>query len=610
MSRRISSQPQRYQDEQEDELVYAMQLSMLLQATRPSQRPVVMADDSDETDEEEEEQALGSQPADEQDLVRSLSDAQQRLYAEHTENDEKAGWQERCSDSGQHTFTPGRQPVGCLLPDTLATPLDFFEQFITPDLIIYFCERTNENAIRRERQKRTENKENVDPDGTDSDEDDEGDVEWTAVTPAEMRAFLGCVICMGIVVLRNTKQYWNEDVGPLFIRRAFPRKRFLQLLASFHMSEPVDPVDPTVAHSGSTDRLHKVRQLNDRLSDRFALAFYPSQWLAVDEAMVGFKGRCVMKQHIPKKTSDTGFKVWMLVDCATNYVVKFEVYQGRQEDGPEAGLAYGVVQRLTADLRPRAWHALAMDGFFSSIKLFLDLYTMGVLAVGTVRSYVTDFPQAPLLVNTKLRRGQFIARQQPLAGQHDALTLVSWKDNRPVNLLTTTADPLTPASTRRWFKTRRAGARGQHRQVSCPQVRETYGTYMRGVDVYSQRESYARIGRKTVRWWPRLAWFMIDMAICNAHVLYQQRGITPKLTPTLFRERLMESLVDGFTQRKKRGRPEKVPLSLDVPHIPVRLTTEQSCAVCKKTRKRKSGQHQPRTRDGCQTCGLAVHFTC
>jgi hypothetical protein len=44
--------------------------------------------------------------------------------------------------------------------------------------------------------------------------------------------------------------------------------------------------------------------------------------------MVAFKGRSRMRQHIAKKKSPTGFKVWMLVDCATNFVVAFDVYTG------------------------------------------------------------------------------------------------------------------------------------------------------------------------------------------------------------------------------------------------------------------------------------------
>ena len=42
----------------------------------------------------------------------------------------------------------------------------------------------------------------------------------------------------------------------------------------------------------------------------------------------------------------------------------------RRLDGPEHGLSYDVVMRLAAALKTDVWHAIGMDGFFSSVRLF------------------------------------------------------------------------------------------------------------------------------------------------------------------------------------------------------------------------------------------------
>ena len=131
-------------------------------------------------------------------------------------------------------------------------------------------------------------------------------------------------------------------------------------------------------------------------------------------------------------------------------------------------------------------------------------------------------------------------------------------------------------------------------------------TRMRAVDVYSQRESYARIGRKTPRWWPQFAWFMIDMAANNASVLYKRRVTGPNLRPIQFREQLMAGLVGDFTQRKKRGRPEKVKFRADEPHhIPVKLPASKPCMVCTGNMWLVMGEHKPRVSVRCQWCGRA-----
>jgi len=49
----------------------------------------------------------------------------------------------------------------------------------------------------------------------------------------------------------------------------------------------------------------------------------------IDEAMVGYKGKSKMRQYIASKAQDTGFKVWIAVDCETGYVFNFDVYTGK-----------------------------------------------------------------------------------------------------------------------------------------------------------------------------------------------------------------------------------------------------------------------------------------
>ena len=139
---------------------------------------------------------------------------------------------------------------------------------------------------------------------------------------------------------------------------------------------------------------------------------------------------------------------------------------------------------------------------------------------------------------------------------------------------------------------------------------------MRAVDVFSRRESYCRIGRRARRWWPRLAWFLVDLAINNAYVLYceymagQQVSDIAAHTPKAFRRALMKELVGTFTARKKRGRPSSQlnPAEKEVQHVPQLGRERKVCVVCSKTMRLTDGKHKPRTREGCETCDVAVHM--
>ena len=89
---------------------------------------------------------------------------------------------------------------------------------------------------------------------------------------------------------------------------------------------------------------------------------------AVDEAMIGFKGRSSMKQYLPMKP--VVFKIWVCADSHNGYICQFECYTGWQGDTTEVGLGSLVVTRLMRDLVGKH---IYMDSFFSSVSLYHNL---------------------------------------------------------------------------------------------------------------------------------------------------------------------------------------------------------------------------------------------
>ena len=54
--------------------------------------------------------------------------------------------------------------------------------------------------------------------------------------------------------------------------------------------------------------------------------------MSVDESMIPFKGRSALKQYMPLKPVKRDYKVWCIADAKTGYVLKFEIYTGKQAD--------------------------------------------------------------------------------------------------------------------------------------------------------------------------------------------------------------------------------------------------------------------------------------
>ena len=63
---------------------------------------------------------------------------------------------------------------------------------------------------------------------------------WRPTTAAELYAFLGAHLFMGIDRLPRTELYWSETFGHPLLTSLFSRDRFKQLLRFFRVAAPDD----------------------------------------------------------------------------------------------------------------------------------------------------------------------------------------------------------------------------------------------------------------------------------------------------------------------------------------------------------------------------------
>ena len=82
----------------------------------------------------------------------------------------------------------------------------------------------------------------------------------------------------------------------------------------------------------------------------------------------------------------------MLADSSNAYVVDFNIYAGKTEEGiSQHGLGYDVVRKLMQDYEGQGYH-LFCDNFYSSLTLAPHLYERGILYTGTILETRRDFP--------------------------------------------------------------------------------------------------------------------------------------------------------------------------------------------------------------------------
>ena len=311
------------------------------------------------------------------------------------------------------TLMPFSQEAGQRNPlPHSANPLEFFNQMFEVDFFANLAAATNLNAAA----KRTPLQPTVNVYAT-------SDPYWHPTSAAEVQAFVGINIAMGMADLPEYKDYWSEEpiLHNPYITSVMSRWRYEKLCQYFHCS--------LAAEEEATDKLAKVRPLITVCETNFANCFAPVRDLSVDEAMIRFDGRLAWKQYMLKKPVKWGVKVWCLCDSHTGYCLAFSVYSETSTDGAaNLDLGYRVVMRLMRHHLLSYRHLYADN--FTSVHLGVDLLHADTYLCGTTRATRREFPK--MLTDVRLRQGELVTWTSD-----DGIMLCKWHDKRDFHMIAT-----------------------------------------------------------------------------------------------------------------------------------------------------------------------------
>ncbi|PFX26968.1 PiggyBac transposable element-derived protein 5 [Stylophora pistillata] len=434
-------------------------------------------------------------------------------------------WSREASDVDIPGFT---QPVGQVNPLPRGSlVLDFFQLFIDNHILGIIIRETNRYA------RQTMTQRQKDPNS------------WKEVSLEELKAFLGLLIAMSIHRVPSLRDYWSTDwvLGVPAFSKVMARDRFLDIYYNIHLC---DNSQMPQRGDENFDKLFKVRSFMENLNTKFRMNYNPHREQAIDEAMIKYKGQTSLKQYMPMKPIKRGIKMWCRADSSNGYLCEFSIYTGKSRQGVEHGLGYTVVSNLCQHIKGN-WYIIFCDNFFTSAKLIEDLYQNKILCCGTLRSGRKGFPRELFdkAAIKRMQRGDIIWRMK---GPMLALT---WMDKKAVHAAGTNqkapSDDLPTVNRRK--------KDGTVEQVPCPETVSSYNAHMGGVDRNDQMKSYYTIPVAGKKWWSRIFYDLIDRAIFNSFVLYQESPHCASRNLKKFRIDLAKQLVGNFCSRGKRGRP-------------------------------------------------------
>ena len=319
-------------------------------------------------------------------------------------------------------------------------------------------------------------------------------------TSEELKVFLATSIMMGVVRKPDLHLCWSKN-GMLetpFFRKTIPRDRYVNIMSNVHFNS--NTLD------NESDRLFKIRPILNNFTENFCTSYCPDQHISVDESLLKFYGRLKFKQYNPFKRSHFGLKLYRLCESSgkmCGYTWNFKVCSGQDKD-KNIPASTKVVMELSKELLGLG-NTIYLDNWYSSPNLYYTLLHQQKYAVGTVRLSRKNMPKR--FPGRKLKKNEYTSQNA------NRIMALIWRDKKEVKMLST-------KHTSEMVVTGKRDREGN--LITKPACVVAYNKGMGGVDRSDQISATCRSVRKHTKWYKKLFFYIIDIAIVNSFLLFKK----------------------------------------------------------------------------------------
>lgn len=190
--------------------------------------------------------------------------------------------------------------------------------------------------------------------------------------------------------------------------------------------------------------------------------------------------------------------------------------------------------------------------------------------------------------------------------QSGQLVTTSWMDNKVVTVLSTDVQPGEIDTCKRKQKN------GTYVQLSCPQAVVKYVKYMRGVDQKDQLRSHYLVRLKSRKFYKYVFWFLFELALTNAFVVYRAYSGGEKMKLREFRLELAKELIGDYNSRKRPRVMQPLASTAAPINFPKHYPTKKRAGSKKGVTKCKYCAANKRRRETywyCETCQVHLCHT-
>lgn len=384
---------------------------------------------------------------------------------------------------------------GVQIPELLdeKDPYNFFTEFLGDDFLELVANYTNQNAALDPRFKTSLKRK-----------------PWKTVDKDDIRRFFGLLFLFGLMKKPNIPSYWSQD--PLISTECMNRimdktffSRIKRYICFYDKTQP-KPVG---------DSFYKIRSFQDHVLKNSTRVYIPERDLSVDESIILYTGLHRLKVYMPQKPNRYGFKAFVLAEASTGYICNMMMSEGRLKGHTEESFTKRLVLDIMKDYENQGYRVY-MDRYYTSAELFMELKRKGIGACGT--SLLNRLKLEKALLKDIL---EFKENDQSIFLTNDSLMMtVFYHYKRQVHMISNFHDnSLTKVEKVRKMR----GFDKKDVQVynfNTPTMIRDYQFKMKGVDLFNQRMSYYSTNFRSLRWYFRIIYFYMEMAMINSYLVY------------------------------------------------------------------------------------------
>uniref|UniRef100_A0A1B6DPN4 PiggyBac transposable element-derived protein domain-containing protein n=1 Tax=Clastoptera arizonana TaxID=38151 RepID=A0A1B6DPN4_9HEMI len=413
---------------------------------------------------------------------------------------------------------------------------------------------------------------------------------WVDVSINEMKKFFTILINMGLNVesQKPRRSFWDtrrSQHNPFF-SQTMNVNRFESILSNFYLTSK----KLVCKDQPGYDPWIKVRYFLDHFNSVFKKFFHPWQNISIDESLIGMKNRCPFIMYMPnKKHKQYGIKKFECCDSLTNYVYHIELYSGKDYT-TVAGVDIPFTERVILEVMEKSslidkGHHLFTDNFYTKVPLATKLFNRNTYLSGIINKRSTFLPETVMKAKLPPKESLYFRQGNVLIiNFRQAIT------RKPVFLISTAthAEDIMVWSK----KSKVVGVK--------PVVINKYNQFIGGVNVSDKQAYHNSCNRRTSKYWKKIFFNVIDIALFNAFVLYKLNTDKP-----ISRRDFIISIVESLAPTEEV--PSHGPGTIgDGSHKLEKLPNkhERKCEICKPLKKRARSSYW------CPGCNCGIHREC